>query len=313
MHVYRYNPIFGLAALATAMCMGVWIGRRSTVWDLPSSKEEAVKDYADRKFAQSVLLANCQVKSAWMSCPYMTPGDDTKPYHELAEALARVVGEEAKLSPDDQLVVEAAPGYGDQAFLFLREFGVQRIVGIDITESEVLIAQRRAVQLFLDDQVQFVVGDAVQMDNVAVESADKVIVSGAAVHFNTRREFVRRAWKVLKPGGLIVLCDQVARDETAAVEIKQKNMYGPLENVCVLQQYMEMLSEEGFHNVRFRNITDNFAGGPCQGTTLPMSSDVITAFEGSFPWTSTQYQWLPGTGYYWHARHTHYYVFVGQK
>ena len=89
-------------------------------------------------------------------------------------------------------------------------------------------------------------------------------------------------------------------------------MWDVPENACLLPEYTNMLKAEGFKDVSVTNITDNFVG-PCQGTTLATASPVVEAFETVYPGISTNFQWVPGTGYYAHARRTHDYLFVARK
>jgi SAM-dependent methyltransferase len=263
--------------------------------------------YSTNQVALSALVANCKLDSAWMSCPYSVPGQKARPFSDYAEALSRMVGNAAQLSEDD-VVVDVGCGYGDQDFLFVNEFSVKQIIGIDITLNEVKIANHRAQQLGFD-HVEFLHGDAVEMTQVSAASVDKVIAVNTAFHFKTRQDFVRRAWHVLKPGGLLVLVDQVGRDNTSLTLLKKDI---PPENVCLLPEYIRMLKAEGFADVSVTNITDNFVG-PCQGTTLPPASPVVEAFETVYPGISANFQWVPGTDYYAHARLTHNYMFVARK
>ena len=73
-----------------------------------------------------------------------------------------------------------------------------------------------------------------------------------------------------------------------------------------------MLRMENFEDIDVVNITDNFVG-PCTESTLEMASPVVKAFESVYSGISTNFQWVPGTQYYPHARLVHSYLFVARK
>lgn len=94
-------------------------------------------------------------------------------------------------------------GFGDQDILWSKTLAPERIVGLNMTASQVAFARRRIADLGLDERVDLRHGSATDMP-IPTDSVDVVIALESAFHFRTRRRFFREAWRVLRPGGRLV-------------------------------------------------------------------------------------------------------------
>ena len=111
------------------------------------------------------MIQNARYTTLWMNDGYHDPsrGEFTN-YPDAAEELARKFAEFAELSEDDQLILDVGFGYGDQCFLWVRDFLVQRVVGINIAATNVQVATKRVRMEGLQDKIELFQGDAVKMD-----------------------------------------------------------------------------------------------------------------------------------------------------
>ena len=140
---------------------------------------------------------------SYLNYGYWTDGE-TNP-GDAADQMVRLVGRLADLVPGDN-VLDAGCGFGEQDFLWAREFGCRSLTGIDITPIHVEDANRRAAREGLADRVSFLSGDATRLP-FSDAQFDKVIALESAMHFNTRVDFFREAYRALKPGGRLVTTD----------------------------------------------------------------------------------------------------------
>ena len=71
---------------------------------------------------------------------------------DACEALARVAGEAAQLTPDD-CVLDAGFGFADQDMYRVEHFAPRRVVGVNVTQTQVEVARRRIAERGLSDRI----------------------------------------------------------------------------------------------------------------------------------------------------------------
>src|SRR5262249_16324437 len=64
---------------------------------------------------------------------------------DACEALAHLAGEAAQLGPDDR-VLDAGFGFADQDMYWVEHFAPQRVVGVNVTRTQVEVARRRIAE-----------------------------------------------------------------------------------------------------------------------------------------------------------------------
>jgi ubiquinone/menaquinone biosynthesis C-methylase UbiE len=195
---------------------------------------------------------------------------------DACEALAQLAGEAAQLAPGDR-VLDAGFGFADQDMYWVEHFDPQRVVGVNVTRSQVDEARRRVAERGLSDRIELHLASATQLP-FEDASFDKVIALESAFHFPTRDDFFREAFRVLRPGGRIVTLDILSQPDqklgwwARVVSSICFHFWQVCKaNVCDRSQYVERLSARGFENVRVETIFED--------TLVPFSRYSIAQLE----------------------------------
>lgn len=102
-----------------------------------------------------------------------------------------------------QTVIDIACGTGDSS-IALAKAGVPRIVGLDISEGMLGIAEQKVAKTNYD--IHFQLADALNLpfnDN----SIDAVMIAFGVRNFENRSECLKEILRVLKPGGVLLILE----------------------------------------------------------------------------------------------------------
>lgn len=169
---------------------------------------------------------------------------------DATRALFQMVGEAAGLNAGDGEVLDVGCGFGTNAIHCARQFGPRAMHGLNVSQVQLEWCRRLAAQEHLGTRLEFTHGSAVEMP-FEDGRFDKLVSVEAAFHFCTRARFFREAHRVLKPGGVMALCDLVPLPPRNALEhlglaVLGRALQSPRENVYGLDEYARHLCEAGF-------------------------------------------------------------------
>lgn len=186
--------------------------------------------------------------------------DKARTYDEACRRLAEVLGSAARLGPQDE-VLDVGFGFADQDLYWVERFKPKKITGLNITESQLKVAKRRVEEKGLSGRIDLKYGSATVMPCQS-STFDKVTALETAFHYDTRWDFFREAFRVLKPGGRLAIADIIPLRFGRGMVERLTSYAGrafwqiPAANWVLRDVYEQKLREAGFTGIEIRSIKE---------------------------------------------------------
>jgi microcystin synthetase protein McyJ len=134
---------------------------------------------------------------------------------------------------------------------------VKNIIGVNVTPLHVEVARRSVAERGLEDRIDLRLGSATGL-RFRDSTFDKVLALECAFHFETRDDFFKEAWRVLRPGGRLAVTDMLPLAGVQPFGLTQRlvrRRFGlPSANIYDRDIYASKLREIGFVGVVGRSI-----------------------------------------------------------
>jgi ubiquinone/menaquinone biosynthesis C-methylase UbiE len=194
---------------------------------------------------------------------------DARTIDEACVALAMLVAETAGIGPGSK-VVDVGFGFADQDMLWIDHLSPAHITGLNIAPSQVRLARERVAARGMADRIELIEGSATEM-KLPDDAFDQVVGVECAFHFDTREQFFAEAFRVLRPGGRLALCDIIRapphpnplrrRIQDFNWRFFMEKFAVPAANADTLDSYAAKLAAAGFAAVRVQSISQHIYPG----------------------------------------------------
>ncbi|CAG1022640.1 methyltransferase domain-containing protein [Methylomonas sp. LL1] len=228
--------------------------RHNTELSREELKSDATKHYDE--CYRDYLFAWCNRDNLALHYGYW---DETKPYDQHRALLNKnqVLYEKAGIQPGDK-VLDAGCGIGGSSIWMAKHYHNQ-VTGITISAKQADYAGQHARRHGVSELVNFEVADFCQTP-FADESFDAVWALESSCHALNKADFLREAWRVLKTGGRLVVCDgfllqrQFNEQQWRAVVTCLNGWAVP--NLCSRDEFTQLLQTQAFQSIQCHDITD---------------------------------------------------------
>ena len=169
-----------------------------------------------------------------------------------------------------EVVIDLGSGAGMDSFLAARQVGeTGRVIGIDMTDAMLERARENARKAGFDN-VEFRKGIIEQLP-VEDESAD-VVLSNCVINLSPeKRRVFAEAYRVLKPGGRMMVSDVVLERALPEKVLWSVDAYlGCVGGASLREEYLETIRRAGFAEVRVEREA-------CFGDVIDLDDPQITA------------------------------------
>lgn len=185
---------------------------------------------------------------------------DDDDYARAAEQLTLELCQAGQIASGER-VLDAGCGFGGTLATLNERHRDMRLFGLNL-ESRQLERARQIVQPAPGNTLELHQGDACALP-FKDESFDRVLAVECIFHFPSREQFLREAFRVLRPGGTLALSDFVpsplirplAKAATESPLLARFQYFGRCNLGCTAGTYRRITREIGYHSLVERNVT----------------------------------------------------------
>ncbi|MCX8171689.1 MAG: arsenite methyltransferase [Candidatus Bathyarchaeota archaeon] len=215
-------------------------------------KEKVRKGYAEIAKKKSCCSSPCCEGPVAIEESYKNLGYVEEELKSLPEdAFSLGCGNPVALASlkEGETVLDLGSGSGLDCFLASKKVGEKgRVIGVDMTPEMIYRARKAAIKGNYRN-VEFRLGEIENLP-VADNSVD-VVISNCVINLSSnKRRVFEEAFRVLRPGGRLIVSDIVLLKELPkAIRENERAYIGCISGAALKNEYLELIKSAGFINV----------------------------------------------------------------
>lgn len=180
----------------------------------------------------------------------------TKNHQEALLNQNRFMAEALKISAGAK-ILDAGCGIGGSAIWLAKNYDVH-VIGITLSKRQLEEARKLVKKYGLQDRVEFDIQDYLHT-KLLKNSVEIVWGLESVCYAEKKKDFLAEAYRVLKPGGKVVVADGFLKRD---VKDPEENIYRDfldgfvLPNIAKIDDFKKLMQEVGFKNVKFWDTTE---------------------------------------------------------
>jgi tocopherol O-methyltransferase len=187
---------------------------------------------------------------------YYITGKEKRP--EASLNLNRVLAQKAGVKSGD-VVFDAGCGVGGSLIWLIKNKGATG-TGMSITPSDIAKAKEISLAEGISDKAEFMIGDF-RDTNLPASSFDIVWAIESICHAENKADFIKEAYRILKPGGRLAVSDGFLSSDSLTSGQKQEVQDWldgwAVPNLASIGSFKKDLDTAGFKSIRFEDKTKN--------------------------------------------------------
>jgi tocopherol O-methyltransferase len=182
----------------------------------------------------------------------------TKTHEQAINNMTEQVSLAANLSSEKN-VADLGCGIGGPAFYLAKKYNCT-VHGISLSEKQIAQAQQYAIENNLGNTLFFTAGDYCDTPYPS-NNFDVVYAIESSCHAAQKIDFLKEAYRILKPGGKLIVLDFFwtgnEKSEQDKKVMQQWCSSWAIENMAYQKQFLQDYTTVGFTKITAKNITQN--------------------------------------------------------
>ncbi len=181
--------------------------------------------------------------------------NSTKNFHEALLNINKILASKAAIKENDH-VLDAGCGIGGSSLWLAKNIGC-KVTGIALNEKQLETGRRIAEEEKLNSLVDFKRADFINtgFDN---DSFDVIWAIESVCHTEDKSDFLREAYRLLKPGGRLIMCDYFKKSGLTKRDTNIINRWingWAIDDIPVIEDFKVMAGNAGFEKLLIEDAT----------------------------------------------------------